>query len=108
MGRTPAPRTRRVIAANLTALGVEPGSTVLLHSSLGSIGWVPGGPVAAVQALLDVLGPEGTLVVPTQTGDNSDPAAWGRPPVPEDWWQVIRAETPAYEAARSRPAGAWA
>ena len=28
------------------------------------------------QALLDALGPEGTLVVPTHTSGNSDPAEW--------------------------------
>ena len=71
---------------------------MLVHASLSALGWVAGGQVAVVQALLDVLGPEGTLVVPTQTGGNSDPAGWGRPPIPEAWWPVVRAEMPAYEA----------
>ena len=50
-----------------------------------------------MEGLLDALGAEGTLVVPTHTNWNSDPAAWGNPPVPEDWWPVIRAEMPAYD-----------
>jgi aminoglycoside 3-N-acetyltransferase len=93
------PRTRASLARDLGALGLAPGTTVLVHASLSSLGWVAGREVAVVQALLDVLGPSGTLVVPTQTGDNSDPARWGRPPVPEPWWPVIRAETPAYDPA---------
>src|SRR5919107_1333271 len=66
--------TRDDIAAQLRLLGVQAGETLLVHSSLSSLGWVNGGSVAVVRGLLDALGPEGTLVVPTQTGDLSDPA----------------------------------
>jgi len=91
------PNTRGTLAADLTALGVRPGETVLVHSSLRSLGWVCGGAVAVVQALLDVLGPSGTLVVPTQTMGNSDPSLWSRPPVPREWWPAIRETMPGYD-----------
>ncbi|QFZ77022.1 aminoglycoside N(3)-acetyltransferase [Streptomyces fagopyri] len=89
--------TRGSLAAELRALGVRPGESLLVHSSLRSLGWVNGGPVAVVQGLLDALGPDGTLVVPTQSGELSDPALWSRPPVPEEWWPAIRATMPAYD-----------
>ncbi|MFI9805400.1 aminoglycoside N(3)-acetyltransferase [Streptomyces sp. NPDC052301] len=89
--------TRDGICAQLRRLGVETGETLLVHASLSSLGWVNGGAVAVVQALLDALGPSGTLVVPTQTADQSDPAVWGKPPVPEEWWDRIRATMPAYD-----------
>jgi aminoglycoside 3-N-acetyltransferase len=92
-----APVTRARIAADLGRLGVRPGGVLLLHSSLSALGWVCGGVQAAVEGLLDALGPEGTLVVPTHTNGNSDPADWRNPPVPEDWWPVIREEMPAYD-----------
>lgn len=89
--------TRDSLAAELRSLGVRPGETLLVHSSLSALGWVNGGPVTVVLGLLDALGPDGTLVVPTQTGHLSDPALWSNPPVPEEWWAAIRATMPAYD-----------
>ncbi len=94
-----APVTRESLAADLGRLGVRPGSVLLAHSSLSALGWVCGGAQAVVEALLDALGPEGTLVVPTHTNGNSEPSQWRHPPVPEDWWPVIRAKMPAYDPA---------
>lgn len=67
--RAELPRTRQSIADDLRALGVQEGMTLIVHSSLSSLGWVSGGPVAVVQALMDVLTEAGTLVMPTQSGD---------------------------------------
>ncbi|MER6530745.1 AAC(3) family N-acetyltransferase [Streptomyces sp. NPDC001508] len=89
--------TRDAVFARLRALGVEPGEILLAHSSLSSLGWVCGGAVAVVQGLLDALGPDGTLVVPAQSGDLSDPALWRSPPVPEEWWETIRVTMPRYD-----------
>lgn len=99
------PRTRASLAQDLRALGLHGGSVVLVHSSLSSLGWVCGGGVAVVQALTDVLGPDGTLVVPTHTAGNSDPSVWTRPPVPREWWPEIRAHMPAYDARLTPSAG---
>ncbi|HEX9038037.1 MAG TPA: AAC(3) family N-acetyltransferase [Ktedonobacterales bacterium] len=99
IARAEAPGTRESLTADLRALGVAPGMTLLIHSSLSALGWVVGGPVAVIQALMDVVTPDGTLVMPAFTGDNSDPAIWGHPPVPESWWPVIRAQAPAFVPA---------
>ncbi len=88
--------TRESLVHELRQLGVKPGMTLLVHSSLRSLGWVRGGPDAVVQALMDVVTETGTIVMPTQTGNYSDPAQWINPPVPQVSWQSLYEAMPAF------------
>jgi aminoglycoside 3-N-acetyltransferase len=99
--RTPAPRTRTGLAQDLSALGVTPGMTLIVHASLARIGLVVGGAPAVIHALMDVLGPDGTLVMPSFSGGLTDPATWREPPVPTEWHAVIRANMLPFDAART-------
>ena len=98
IAQSDGPRTRRTLAEDLRKLGLAPDSIVLVHSSLSSLGWVAGGAVAVIQALLDVVRSEGTIVMPAHSGGMGDPARWRNPPVPETWFETIRADMPAYDA----------
>jgi len=60
------------IVRGLRELSVEPGDVALVHSSLKSFGYVDGGADAVIDALLDAVGPEGTVMVPTLTGSPQD------------------------------------
>ena len=91
------PATRTSLGGDLAALGVESGMTLMVHSSLSRLGFVAGGAHAVVLALLDAVGPEGTVMMPTLSNHLGDPATWMNPPVPEEWWQTIRDETPGYD-----------
>lgn len=90
------PVTRTSLKRDFEELGIRKGMTLIVHSSLSSLGWVCGGAQAVIQALEDVLTESGTLVMPTHTGDLSDPANWVNPPVPPAWWDTIRREMPPF------------
>ena len=64
---TQFPNTIETITKDLKALGVEKGMTIIVHSSLSSIGWISGGAVAVVEALMKVVTEEGTIIMPTQS-----------------------------------------
>jgi len=57
--------TRTDIVEGLRRLGVKEGDLLQVHSSLSSFGYVVGGADAVVDALLEVVGREGTVMVPT-------------------------------------------
>jgi aminoglycoside 3-N-acetyltransferase len=63
--------TQAQLSTEFAALGVPGGGQVLVHSSLRSLGQVEGGADAVIDALLAVLGPQGTLLVPTLTGSEA-------------------------------------
>jgi len=62
-----SPITHEGIAADLRRLGLSPGDSLIVHSSLKSIGWLEGGPDAVIDALQEVLTPRGNLAIPTFT-----------------------------------------
>ncbi|KTB48194.1 Aminoglycoside N3'-acetyltransferase [Dehalogenimonas alkenigignens] len=93
----PLPLTVSSLTDDFRRIGVRPGMTLIVHSSLSSMGWVCGNAQSVIMALEAAIGETGTLVMPTHTSDNSDPAFWSRPPVPSQWWDIIRAETPAFD-----------
>ena len=103
-------RTRASLSSDLRSLGLRAGDTILCHASLRSLGYVCGGATAVVQALLDVLGDEGTLIVPAQTPHNRDPSTWTDPayadqPRDEKTLEIIRQNLPAFQPEMSPSQG---
>lgn len=85
--------TKQDIIDGLVELGLRAGDTVVAHSSLKSFGEVDGGADSVVDALCDVLGPDGTLVVPTF---NFEPGVFDRASTPSKVGQIT-------EVVRTRP-----
>ncbi|MES2878583.1 MAG: AAC(3) family N-acetyltransferase [Pseudomonadota bacterium] len=57
--------TRAELVSDLRKLGVLPGDTLFVHSSLKSLGYVEGGATEVVRALQEAVGAEGSLLLPT-------------------------------------------
>ena len=94
--RTATPLTVSSLAEKLRACGLAEGQTVLVHMAMSKLGWIIGGAEAVILALLAAVGESGTIMMPTNSTNNTDPYEWQHPPVPEEWWQPIRDHTPAY------------
>lgn len=91
------PATEESLLCDLRALGVASGDTLIVHTAMSRIGWVCGREVAVTRALLRAVGRQGLLVMPAHSSDNSEPADWSNPPVPEAWQPVIRGAMPPYD-----------
>lgn len=90
--------TRRRIVDDLRALGVTRGMLLCVHSSLRSLGQVEGGAPTAVSALLEAIGPEGTLVMPAFT----EPApTWDQAATPSRTGAITEAFRTTARALRS-------
>ena len=61
------------ISKDLLALGVRPGGVLLVHSSLKSLGPVPGGAETVIRGLLAALGDAGTLLMPALSYETVTP-----------------------------------
>ena len=61
--------TKQDIVAGLRALGVKPGQVIMAHSALSSFGVIEGGADTVIDALIEAVGPEGTLLMPAMAHD---------------------------------------
>lgn len=78
--------------------GVTFGDHLLLHSSYKSMGGVEGGPAAFLQMLIDLVTPQGTLILPTFSFDFCSSGRWDARTSPSQMGIVT-------EIARQRPDG---
>lgn len=105
INKTEYPITRQQMIRDLKTLGIKTGDVLLVHSSLSSIGWVCGGAVSVIEALVESVGQNGTLIMPAHSGDLSDPAQWENPPVPKTWLNSIYEHMPIFEKEKTPTRG---
>ncbi len=63
--------TKGDIINGLKRMGLGSGHKALVHSSLSSFGVVEGGADTVIDALIETVGPRGTILVPTLTGHST-------------------------------------
>lgn len=94
--KTKSPNTIESLKLELQELGIKKASVIVMHTAMSKLGWTVGGAVSVINAIIDLLTFEGTLVMPAFSSDNTEPSNWQNPPVPEEWWPIIRKNMPAY------------
>jgi aminoglycoside 3-N-acetyltransferase len=92
-------QTNASVAADLRRLGVKGGQLLMVHSSLSKVGYVLGGAQTVVRALIEVLGPDGTLVMPAFSPEVSDPAGWSDRQFGDDDLERARDHVPTFNPA---------
>lgn len=81
----------------LEKVGVCRGQVLMAHTSLSSLGYVCGGAQVVIEALLEAVGSEGTVMMPAQSWKNLDPSTGVHWEAPESCWPLIRENWPAYD-----------
>jgi aminoglycoside N3'-acetyltransferase len=76
--------SRADVASQLRALGIKEGGVLLVHTSFRAARPVEGGPRGLIDALREALGPDGTLVMPSWSGDDDVPFDPATTPASED------------------------
>lgn len=94
--KTRMPLTKAKLIEEFKTMGIKSTDTILVHTSLSKLGYVIGGALTLIQALQETVS-EGTILMPTQTGDNSNPEEWQNPPVSTSWIPLIKEHTPAFD-----------
>jgi aminoglycoside N3'-acetyltransferase len=56
--------TKSDIVKDLRRLGISDGDTIMVHSSLSRIGFVENGPFTLIEALIEAVGKDGTVLMP--------------------------------------------
>lgn len=88
--------TKESFQEALRKLGVTAGMTIEVHASLSSFSYVAGGAKAINDGLIELMEDTGTLLMPMQYSENSDPSKWCNPPALPSQWQTIREHTLPY------------
>ncbi|MHA6531738.1 AAC(3) family N-acetyltransferase [Paenibacillus sp. BAC0078] len=89
--------TKEDLVTQFRSCGLTQGQHIFVHTSLSKLGFVVGGPETFIRSLLEIVGEEGTLMMPSQTWKNLDPSTGVHWEAPAEWWPVIREHWPAYD-----------
>jgi aminoglycoside 3-N-acetyltransferase len=92
--------TRSRLVTDLRRLGVREGGITMVHTRMSAIGWVVGAAETVVRALLEALGPEGTLTAYASWEEHVYRAE-DRPP---EHRQAYLAEPPVFDVATAEVA----
>ena len=86
-------------------IGITSGMIIELHVSMSKIGFIIGGAETLIDALMEVLGYNGTLIMAMQCAENSEPSRFEYPPIAPELFKLYRKHLPAYSSLNSETSG---
>lgn len=94
--------TKEDLVRQLQSLGIQKGMLVLVNADTKRLGYLVGGPQILVEALIEVVGYEGTIVMPTFTPQMADPACQKKR-VNRTYWDEVRKNALPFDRKLSNP-----
>src|SRR5699024_10701391 len=85
------------LKSDLKRIGIKEEMTLIVHSSLNSIGWVSGGALTLIQAIQETITNQATLILRSHSTDLYDPKDWINPKANKNLWEIIRKDMPAFD-----------
>lgn len=95
------PVTKQELIRALKKVGVTSNQIIEVHSSLSAFSYVIGGARTVVDALMEIVGEEGTILMPFQSSANSEPSDWTNPAIAPELYSEIREAIPTYNPLTS-------
>ena len=95
--------TKEELIKELRLIGLSRGMVLLVEADSDRLPYVVGGEQALIEALMEIVGFEGTLVVPAFTPELLDPSSISNCPFPYESWEDIRQNALPYQPKLSMP-----
>jgi len=89
------------VVRDLKALEIVPGDGLFVHTALGQVGHVLGGPRGLIEALIEAVGPAGLLAMPGFSKDAYHPADLLDLELSAEEHERLGAHVPGFDPARS-------
>lgn len=97
--------TKQDIVEALNSIGIVSGDLIEVHSSLKSFGYVVGGAETVVQALMETVGKDGTIIMAFQNANNTEPSLWAAPPIDISLYDKVRDNIPTFDSRTTTISG---
>lgn len=94
--------TKENVVKQLDTIGIQKGMVLLVQADTSKLGIIAGGLQTIIDALMDAVGFEGTIVMPTFTLDLLDPSCQDNA-IPRRFWKEVRASSNPYHKKLSAP-----
>lgn len=95
--------TKDDIKEQLLSIGVQRGMLLLVDADSPKLGYIIGGMQTFIEALMETVGYDGTIVMPAFTLHNLDPACAGADRVIRESWNLVREQAQPFNRKLSAP-----